>query len=48
MPGLLQTPEYARLRIRSGRDVYGDLDVNADTLARTARQEVLRREHPPQ
>ncbi|MFV2086753.1 helix-turn-helix domain-containing protein [Micromonospora sp. LOL_021] len=47
VPGLLQTPEYARLRVRSGRDVYGDLDVNADTLARTARQEVLRREHPP-
>lgn len=47
VPGLLQTPEYARLRVRSGRDVYGDLDINADTLARTARQEVLRREHPP-
>ena len=47
VPGLLQTPEYARVRVRSGRDVYGDLDIEADTRARVARPAVLRREQPP-
>ena len=48
VPGLLQTPEYARGRVNSGRDIYGDLDIEADARARAARSALLRREHPPQ
>nr|MDT0659548.1 helix-turn-helix transcriptional regulator [Micromonospora sp. DSM 115978] len=47
VPGLLQTPEYARVRVRSGQDVYGDLNVDVDARARTARPALLRREQPP-
>jgi transcriptional regulator with XRE-family HTH domain len=47
VPGLLQTPEYARVRVRSGRDLHGDLDIEADARARAGRQALLRREHPP-
>lgn len=49
IPGLLQTPEYARVRMESGRELYGeDLDQDIDTRAREARQRVLMREMPPQ
>ncbi|WP_434740938.1 helix-turn-helix domain-containing protein [Micromonospora sp. SH-82] len=47
VPGLLQTPAYARARIEAGRWTDPGLDVDADVRARMARQEVLRRAHPP-
>ncbi|KXK59201.1 DNA-binding protein [Micromonospora rosaria] len=47
VPGLLQTPAYARLWIEAGRLVNPEVDVDADVRARAARQEVLRRAHPP-
>lgn len=47
VPGLLQTSDYARVRVMSGRDLYGNLDLEADSRAREARQGVLRREDPP-
>jgi transcriptional regulator with XRE-family HTH domain len=47
VPGLLQTPEYARVRVNSGRDLHGDLDIEADAKARASRAAVLRREYPP-
>ncbi|MFI5838335.1 helix-turn-helix domain-containing protein [Catenuloplanes sp. NPDC051500] len=47
VPGLLQTPEYGRVRVRSGRALYPALDLDADSRARAARHVVLRREAPP-
>ncbi|PWU47900.1 DNA-binding protein [Micromonospora sp. S4605] len=47
VPGLLQTPAYARLRIAAGRLLDGGVDVEADVRARVARHEVLRRPEPP-
>lgn len=48
VPGLLQTPEYARVRVMSGRQLHGDIDFDTDARARAARQAVLHREAPPQ
>jgi Predicted transcriptional regulators len=48
VPGLLQTQGYARARVMSGRDLYGNLDIDADFRARETRQLVLRRDVPPQ
>jgi transcriptional regulator with XRE-family HTH domain len=47
VPGLLQTPDYARIRVRSGMELYGDLDVDAEVAARQTRQALLTGEHPP-
>lgn len=47
VPGLLQTPEYARLRVSAGALLADDVDVDADVRARGVRQEVLRRPDPP-
>ncbi|MFG2055926.1 helix-turn-helix domain-containing protein [Micromonospora sp. NPDC048930] len=48
VPGLLQTPAYARLRVTAGSLFCDDVDVEADVRARALRQEVLRRADPPQ
>ncbi|SCL15688.1 Helix-turn-helix domain-containing protein [Micromonospora nigra] len=47
VPGLLQTPAYARLRIAAGGLLDPGIDVEADLRARAARQAVLRRADPP-
>ncbi|MEH0934943.1 helix-turn-helix domain-containing protein [Micromonospora psammae] len=47
VPGLLQSPGYARTRVAAGRLLHPDVDVDADVRARLARQEVLRRPEPP-
>ncbi|MFG3699084.1 helix-turn-helix domain-containing protein [Micromonospora sp. NPDC047620] len=47
VPGLLQTPAYARLRIAAGRLLDPTVDVDADVRARAMRHEVLRRADPP-
>ncbi|MEV5768151.1 helix-turn-helix transcriptional regulator [Micromonospora sp. NPDC052213] len=47
VPGLLQTPAYARLRIAAGRLLDPTVDVEADVRARAMRHEVLRRTDPP-
>ncbi|MFF5172200.1 Scr1 family TA system antitoxin-like transcriptional regulator [Micromonospora sp. NPDC000089] len=47
VPGLLQTPGYARLRIAAGRQLHPELDAEADLRARLSRQEVLHRPDPP-
>ncbi len=47
LPGLLQAPGYARLRITAGRLLHPDVDVEADLRARLTRQGVLRRPDPP-
>ncbi len=47
VPGLLQTPDYARTRVRSGMGIYGALDVEAEVAARQTRQALLSAEHPP-
>ncbi|MEV6810985.1 helix-turn-helix transcriptional regulator [Micromonospora sp. NPDC051296] len=47
VPGLLQTPEYARLRIAAGQLLDPGVDVEADLRARAARHAVLRRVDPP-
>lgn len=46
VPGLLQTPAYARLRL-GARVLDRATDVEADVRARLLRQEVLHREDPP-
>jgi transcriptional regulator with XRE-family HTH domain len=46
VPGLLQTLEYARLRLLAGHRLFPALDVEVDTRARVARQRVLRRPGP--
>ncbi|MEU3456066.1 helix-turn-helix transcriptional regulator [Micromonospora sp. NPDC006766] len=47
VPGLLQTPAYARLRVTAGALLHEGVDVGADVRARAMRQEVLRRADPP-
>ncbi|MEV5819412.1 helix-turn-helix domain-containing protein [Micromonospora haikouensis] len=47
VPGLLQTPAYARLRLGVARLLHPDVDVEADVRARLVRQEVLHRAEPP-
>ncbi|RKN50693.1 helix-turn-helix domain-containing protein [Micromonospora endolithica] len=47
VPGLLQTPAYARLRVVAGRLLDPTVDVEADVRARVSRCEVLRRADPP-
>ncbi|TDB70111.1 helix-turn-helix transcriptional regulator [Micromonospora sp. KC723] len=47
VPGLLQSPGYARLRIGAGRLLHPEVDVEADVRARLLRQQVLRRPDPP-
>lgn len=47
VPGLLQTRAYARLRVAAGRLLHPDVDVDADTRARMARQDVLHRPDGP-
>lgn len=48
VPGLLQTPAYARVRVTAGSLLCDGVDVEADVRARALRQEVLRRPDPPQ
>ncbi|SIN08426.1 helix-turn-helix domain-containing protein [Micromonospora cremea] len=47
VPGLLQTPAYARLRVAAGALLAPEVDVEAEVRARALRQEVLRRADPP-
>ncbi|MEU4402624.1 helix-turn-helix domain-containing protein [Micromonospora orduensis] len=47
VPGLLQTPAYARLRVAAGTLLAPDVDVEVEVRARALRQEVLRRADPP-
>ncbi|MFI5837628.1 DUF5753 domain-containing protein [Micromonospora sp. NPDC051300] len=47
VPGLLQTPAYARLRVTAGASLAGEVDVDADVRARAVRQELLVRPDPP-
>ncbi|MDG4757021.1 helix-turn-helix transcriptional regulator [Micromonospora sp. WMMD710] len=47
VPGLLQTPSYARLRVAAGALLTPEVDIEADVRARALRQEVLRRTDPP-
>lgn len=47
VPGLLQTRAYARLRVGAGRLLHPEVDVEADTRARVARQDVLHRADAP-
>ncbi|MFC0003182.1 DUF5753 domain-containing protein [Micromonospora siamensis] len=48
VPGLLQTPAYARLRVAAGRLLHPEVDVEADVRARLARQDVLWGAEPPE
>ncbi|MFE9203201.1 helix-turn-helix domain-containing protein [Micromonospora sp. NPDC007230] len=48
VPGLLQTPEYARAVILLGHRGAPDEEVDRRVSLRTKRQEVLRRDKPPQ
>ncbi|MFU8853484.1 DUF5753 domain-containing protein [Micromonospora sp. SL1-18] len=47
VPGLLQTPAYARLRVTAGALLHEGVDVEADVRGRAVRQEVLRQPDPP-
>ncbi|MEV0006133.1 DUF5753 domain-containing protein [Micromonospora sp. NPDC050980] len=47
VPGLLQTPAYARLRVAAGASLAAEVDVEADVRARAVRQELLVRPDPP-
>ncbi|MFI7605230.1 helix-turn-helix domain-containing protein [Micromonospora sp. NPDC049366] len=47
VPGLLQTPAYARLRLAAAAAVDPEVDVDAEVRSRMVRQEVLRRVDPP-
>ncbi len=47
VPGLLQTPDYARARVRSVMEIYGSLDVAAEVAARQTRQALLTADYPP-
>lgn len=47
MPGLLQTPEYARAVFREHVPAYGEDEIEARTAERIDRQEILRRPSPP-
>jgi hypothetical protein len=48
VPGLLQTPEYAETTIRAVDRLAPQEQIEAYIAARLARQEILRREKPPQ
>ena len=47
IPGLLQTPDYARTRVHSELPMHGSLDAAAEVAARQARQVVLTADDPP-
>ncbi|MFC4020175.1 helix-turn-helix domain-containing protein [Micromonospora sp. GCM10011542] len=47
VPGLLQTPAYARARVAAAAVLAPEVDVDAEVRARALRQEVLRRVDPP-
>ena len=47
VPGLLQTEEYARAHIRSGRPQDSDDDIDRLVAARLGRQEILTGDHAP-
>ncbi|MGH4020354.1 MAG: helix-turn-helix domain-containing protein [Pseudonocardiaceae bacterium] len=47
IPGLLQTPDYARTRVLSELPVHGSLDAEAEVAARQTRQALLTAEDPP-
>jgi transcriptional regulator with XRE-family HTH domain len=47
VPGLLQIPEYTRIRVESGEDVQEDIEVEIDSRARELRQGLLVRDDPP-
>ncbi len=47
VPGLLQTPDYARALMRAGRPRDSDEKIEADVTARMDRQELFSRENPP-
>ncbi|WP_089157141.1 DUF5753 domain-containing protein [Micromonospora sp. NBS 11-29] len=47
VPGLLQTPAYARLRVAAGALFADGVDVDADVRARAVRQKLLDRPDPP-
>lgn len=47
VPGLLQTPDYTRTRVRSELPIHGSLDVEAEVAARQTRQALLTAEDPP-
>ncbi|MEU8683116.1 Scr1 family TA system antitoxin-like transcriptional regulator [Streptomyces sp. NPDC048611] len=47
VPGLLQTPGYARAMLASGRIFNSDRDLDEVVQARLERQEILRRPTPP-
>ncbi|MEV5753378.1 helix-turn-helix transcriptional regulator [Actinoallomurus sp. NPDC052308] len=47
VPGLLQTEEYARAQIRTGRIRDNDEEIERHVAARMSRQEILTRKNPP-
>ncbi len=47
VPGLLQTEDYARALIRSGRPADGDSAIDRLVAARMERQAILGRDNPP-
>ncbi|GAB3981902.1 helix-turn-helix transcriptional regulator [Actinoallomurus acanthiterrae] len=47
MPGLLQTEDYARAQIRTGRVRDSDEEIERHVAARMSRQEILTRSDPP-
>ncbi|HEY6315115.1 MAG TPA: helix-turn-helix transcriptional regulator [Streptosporangiaceae bacterium] len=47
IPGLLQTPEYARALMRVVRPRDADETIESDVTARMARQEIFSEDHPP-
>jgi transcriptional regulator with XRE-family HTH domain len=47
VPGLLQTPAYARAVLRAGMPHAPQEEIDRQVALRTERQEVLRREDPP-
>jgi transcriptional regulator with XRE-family HTH domain len=47
IPGLIQTPDYARALMRAGRPLDSDEKIEADVNARIERQEIFSRENPP-
>ena len=47
VPGLLQTEEYARAQIRTGRARDSDEEIEKHVAARMSRQEILARSDPP-
>jgi transcriptional regulator with XRE-family HTH domain len=47
IPGLLQTPDYARVLMRAVRPRDNDEKIEADVTARVERQEIFSRDNPP-